>query len=300
MKKKKIIVFLRGGIGNQLFQYATARALALDNNCELVLDDWSGFVRDKLYRRKFELKHFKTQARLVSKLEIASFFLYRLNNRIFKIPTKFIKNYFGIQILTDIDYTKYLPELKEVNLKNCTYIDGLWQSPKYFENYKQLLQKELMPPRPVSKKFLNIGEKMISEESVAIGIRLYEEVSEEYLTSTGKIKKSLNINKAIDKIKTKIPNANFYIFCTKDDKILNELELPKNTMKITAENGFADTVNTLWLLSQCKHHIITNSTFYWWGAWLSNYKHYRSKQLIFAANNFFNKDIISSKWYTFN
>ena len=82
--------------------------------------------------------------------------------------------------------------------------------------------------------------------------------------------------------KKKIPNANFYIFCTKNDKFLDKLELPKNTMRITAENGFADAVNTLWLLSRCKHHVITSSTFYWWGAWLSSKIYQANKQIIYS------------------
>jgi len=297
--KKKIIVYLRGGIGNQLFMYATARALSLKNDAELVVDDWSGFVSDKVYNRSFELKNFKIQARSVSKFEILFFLFYRLNNRIFKSPIKLSKNFFRMQILTETE-EKYLPELKDITLKNFNWLYGLWQSPKYFENYKEILFKELMPPEPISQKFLEIGKKMISEESVAVGIRMYEEmalgkISEEY----PKIKSSLEINNVLNKIKNEIPNAKFYIFCTKNFKFLDELKLPKNSIKITAENGFADTVNTLWLLSQCKHHVATNSSLYWWGAWLSNYKHYKSKQLIFAHKKFFNKNGIPENWITF-
>ena len=299
MKKKKIIVFLRGGIGNQLFMYATARALSLKNDAELVVDDWSGFIIDKVYKRSFELKNFKIQARLVSKFEILFFLFYRLNNRIFKSLTKLSKIFFGIQILTETDLAKYLPELKDITLKNCNWLNGLWQSPKYFENYKEILYKELIPPEPISQKFLKIGRKMISEESVAVGIRLYEERPKNYSGPDDKIKRSLEINNVLNKIKNEIPNANFYIFSIKNSKFLNELKLPKNTMKITAENGFDDTVNTLWLLSQCKHHVMTNSSFYWWGAWLSNCKHYKSKQLIYVYKNFFNKNAIPKNWITF-
>jgi hypothetical protein len=299
MKKKKIIVYLRGGIGNQLFMYATARALSLKNDAELVVDDWSGFVRDKLYDRSFELKNFKIQARLASKFEIISFLFYRLNKRIFKSPVKLSKKFFCMQILTETDAAKYLPELKDITLKGCNWLNGLWQSPKYFEHYKEILYKELMPPEPISQKFLKLGRKMISEESVAVGIRLYEDRPKYYSGPDDKIKNSIEINNVLNKIKNEIPNAKFYIFCTKNFKFLDELRLPENTLKVTAENGFEDTVNTLWLLSQCKHHVITNSSFYWWGAWLSNYKHNKSKQMIFAFKNFSNKNIIPENWITF-
>ena len=58
--------------------YATARALALDNDSELVVDNWTGFIRDKIYKRKFQLNDFQIQARLTSKLEILLFLLYQL------------------------------------------------------------------------------------------------------------------------------------------------------------------------------------------------------------------------------
>lgn len=297
--KKKIIAYLRGGIGNQLFQYATARALALDNDSELVLDNWSGFIRDKIYKRKFELNELKIQARLASKFEILYFLFYRLINRILKTKPKFKKNFLKAQILTETNDAKYyLSELNNINLNTFNWLDGHWQSPKYFEHYKQLLQKELMPPKPISEKFLKVGEKMIVEESVAIGIRLYEEEPKEILVKNSKIKKSFEINNAINKIKKKISNVNFYLFCTKNDKFLEELELPKNTMKITAENGFEDAVNTLWLLSRCKHHVITSSTFYWWGAWLSSKIHQDNKQIIYS-DELDNLDGIPKNWNRF-
>ena len=62
-KKVKVIVRVRGGLGNQLFCYAAARRLALINNAELVIDDVTGFVRDKKYKRKYMLDHFNISVR---------------------------------------------------------------------------------------------------------------------------------------------------------------------------------------------------------------------------------------------
>ena len=58
-------------------------------------------------------------------------------------------------------------------------------------------------------------------------------------------------------------------------------------------------MDKIWLLSQCKHHIFNNSTFYWWGAWLSSINHKHSDQDIFASDNFLNDNIVLNKWKKF-
>ena len=60
----KLIVQLQGGLGNQMFQYATARSISLDNNLDLVIDDWTGFFRDTHYQRKYELNNFQIKGRI--------------------------------------------------------------------------------------------------------------------------------------------------------------------------------------------------------------------------------------------
>jgi len=77
------------------------------------------------------------------------------------------------------------------------------------------------------------------------------------------------------------------------------ITLPENSNYLTHDDGFVGTNERLWLLTQCKHHIFTNSSYYWWGAWLSEANFLNEKQLILAADNFINIDGIPDKWKKF-
>ena len=108
-----------------------------------------------------------------------------------------------------------------------------------------------------------------------------------------------DINLAVKRMRSNHPNAKFFIFCTHRSPLIDQLDLPANSVSVTQDDGFNGTIESLWLLSQCRHHILTNSSYYWWGAWLSSATHNSIKQHIIAADNFSNYDILCRDWETF-
>jgi len=295
---RKIIVYLRGGLGNQMFQYSLGRVLARDNNCELVLDNWSGFIRDQ-YRRKYELHNFPIKARMIKPSERFPILIYRIKKRLFNQNENFQENIFNSIIINETE-NKFLSNISNIQFKQNIWLNGYWQSPLYFNHYENMLKKELRPPIPKSNKILKLGEQMKNNNSVAIGIRIYEESNDPSSHSKNrKIKSAEEINSVIERLKKKHQNAKFYLFCTYDSPFLKELDLPKNTISIFTNNEPKRHMDKIWLLSQCKHHIFNNSTFYWWGAWLSSINHKHSDQDIFASDNFLNENIVLNKWKKF-
>ena len=299
----KIIVQLRGGLGNQLFQYATSKAISLDNDIKLFIDTFSGFKRDYEFNRKFELDNSTISGKVAKNFSIFPIYLFLFKNRFNKSIPKLRDKIFNFHYIHENEF-QYLPQIKQGLLGKSTYIIGSWQSYKYFEHHKNLLYKELQPLIPKNKKYLQIGQEMKNTNSVALGLRLYEEASNPNLTikstsKNGKIKNIREISNAIKKIQSQIPEAKFYIFCTHNSAIFSEFNLPKDTKWITAEEGFDDTRDTLWLLTQCRNHLFTHSSYYWWGAWLSEVVYKESKQLILAADNFLNEHTIPERWETF-
>jgi hypothetical protein len=295
----KLFVYLSGGLGNQLFQYATARALSIHYEMELVVDDWSGFVRDYAYKREYELDNFSIKARkttLMEKLPIWIYlFTYRKHRR---VGSLFKKHWFG-SFLTEM-YRDFQPIFDIERKKNNIWLVGYWQSPKYFMNYSEVLRYELMPPVPKIEKFVDLGEQMFNGESVAVGVRLYEESSDPSAhAKDGRVKTLEEIRLVIDTMNKLLPNSKFYVFCTHRSSLLDKIGLPVNSVFVTHDDGYEGTIERLWLLSRCKHHIITNSSFYWWGAWLSGYVHNTNSQKIYAANNFVNDDCLMENWETF-
>jgi hypothetical protein len=185
-------------------------------------------------------------------------------------------------------------------LTNSTWLIGYWQTSKYFVSYEPLLRKELMPPVPISGPFLALRDLIQSCESVAIGIRLYEESNDPASHAhEGKIKTATDVNKAIVRVLDSRPNAKFFVFCTHRANYLADLDLPADTIFVTGDDGYKDSVDCMWLLAHCKHHIFTNSSYYWWGAWLSEAMHKKEEQLIFAADNFINTDGLCGHWQRF-
>ena len=297
MNKSNLYLYLRGGLGNQMFQYATARALSLSNNATLVIDSRSGFVRDFTYKRSYELDSFCTQSRKILPHEVFPIWLYRWHYRKTNRRPILLKNFwFGSFISEPV--SAWIPSFDQIILKDNTWLVGYWQSPHYFSKISSLICQELMPPPCKEFCFNLISNKILNCESVALGIRLYEESKDPLSHSSSRSLKSISeIQLAVDNMLSSRPNSTFFVFCTHRSSLLQQLKLPSDTVFLIGDEGYSNPVATLWLLTLCRHHIITNSSFFWWGAWLSQTHHF--DQSIFAANNFINQDSICNHWRTF-
>jgi len=295
---KKVIVQPSGGLGNQMFQYAAAYGLAKKNSAELVVDYWSGFYRDHEYKREYELELLPISARRATKFEILKSIIFRIYNK--KSGNMYdFTSFFNEDFIFESNQ-KYLPEIVNYSFKRSLYVSGHFQSEKYFSNNRIDISREFCISNSSKLNFNRIGERMRQQESVAIGIRLYEESKDPMSHAKERKRKYISdINKVIDKILSKHRDAIFYIFCTHNSNILQELNLTNSAEFILHDNGFEGTIDRLWLLSQCKHHVFNNSSFYWWGAWLSQFNYIGETQSIYAADNFINVDSIPDNWELF-
>lgn len=284
-----------------MFQYAAARAVSLRAGADLVLDNWSGFVRDTQYRRHFELGSFSTGARIARPLERLPIWLYRVQNKVFRQRSvAALSRTYGRFFVED--ETSYMPEIDQVKIEDSLWLVGYWQSPKYFSDCAGQLLLELNPSQPNSVAFIRLGERMRQEESVAIGVRLYEEsTNPEAHARNGKIKTVADVRSAIERVILRYPSARLYVFCTHKASFFDQLELPEGSVFVTHDDGYRGSIDRLWLISQCRHHILTNSSYYWWGAWLSEntYPGNVANRAIIAADNFINRDALCEHWETF-
>jgi len=262
--RNKIIVRIRGGLGNQLFGYAFGKNLSMQNNCELVLDYYNAFEYDKYkYKRKFELNKFNTHFSYANNYQL----LYPFE----KIQRNILKFYSFFKIE---DYKIYLENFtfgydnKYENLKpiKFRFFDGMWQSEKYFYKIKKILQKEINPKYELDKKNQMILNEIKDTNSIGMHVRFFDNI---FSTEYHNVSKNYYDN-AINYIKKRIKNPKFYIFSDDPKNIKFKINLNQINFKIVDKNlDNQDNYKDLLLMKECKNFIIANSTFSWWAAWLA-------------------------------
>jgi len=266
MKKKKIIVILRGGLGNQLFTYAFAKSLAIKNNFELVLNYKSGFKYDLKYKRKYLLNFFNHTARLASNNEMLMPFHRLRRTLIIKLNNYFpsIMPFYLLQ--KDVAYDQNLINIK---LNRTTIIDGCWISEEYFKDINLIIQNEFEINFELPRTLLPLNLSIKQSNSVAIHIRWFNKVDE---NETHNLTSNYYKN-AIEEMSKKVSNPYFFIFTDEPEFVnkkinLNEFNFTLINNKLFNNNELIDFI----LMKSCKYFIIANSTFSWWAAWLSDFE----------------------------
>lgn len=296
--KNKIYLYMCGGLGNQLFQYAAAKNLAIKNNAQLIIDTGTGFITDFRDFWKFSLNK-KKLINVQFKKFIYFFLIFRIIKKIFKLKKIFYK-FFSFFVINEINENKFNLKIYNYNITRNLHLMGYFQSSKYFEENKKSIIKEILPSPAKKKNFINIKKYMVQSDSVALGIRLHETMPQSIAYKVGGIVSTSFYKIAIRSLLKKIKKPKFFIFSTKNlhiDQVLLNIDDIKKYPKyiITEENGYTGSANdNLWLLSFCKNHIFSNSTFYWWGAYFSTFRY--KKQIITCSGNFPNADSCPDNW----
>ncbi|MCF6276337.1 MAG: alpha-1,2-fucosyltransferase [Candidatus Magasanikbacteria bacterium] len=279
-----IVIKLKGGLGNQLFQYAFGSLLASKRKEELFLDkDILGAKKDSY--RQCGLKHFNIGNSIVTFNEVQKI------KYPFGIISKIWRGFKG-KILK-IHNVGWNPRI--LNSKK-SYFDGYWQSYKYPKIIREKLLKELTLKNPIKDKYYNILEKINNSNSISLHVRRGDYVNNQ---KTAKVHNICNLEyyeKAIEKISKKIDSPIFFIFSDDIGWVKNNLKIKNSTFFVSDTN--IEDYEELIIMSKCKHNIIANSTFSWWGAWLNQNK---TKIVIAPAkwNNKYQKkykDLIPPSW----
>lgn len=261
---RKLIVRLKGGLGNQLFSYAAARRLASINSAELIIDPISGFENDTIYKRTYQLHHFNIHTRFATPFERMEPFKRKRKDFLMALGKKqsFQHRKYIFQEQTTFD--KRLLELK---FKNTRFIDGYWQSEKYFKDIEPMIREEFTLRKDLDPINNEVLEKISSRKSIALHFRWFDDPETNKQNNVGKE----YYMKAIDMIKSKIYTPHFFVFSDNIQAALDILSLKKEEFTIVNHNSSQNTAyKDLWLMSKCKSIIMANSSFSWWAAWLAD------------------------------
>jgi hypothetical protein len=286
-----IIVKLISGLGNQLFQYAIARQLAIKNNVSLKLD--ISFYRDQSLR-SYRLDKYNISATIADTGD--------LNNvlGVYTDPTVYGKIYRKVEkhlpkqykrLYKESEWWAYEPELLKIT--DRTYLDGYWQHYKYYEYLDKRIFDELTLKDAGELSQHTISKAVQQDESsVSIHIRRGDYITDNEANKLMGILPMEYYQRAIKHIREKVKTPSFYVFS-------DDLDWAKDNLRIDGAVSFADIDNgskdylELDLMSKCRHNIMANSSFSWWGAFLNR----NADKVVVSPSQWIRQEAINKKTF---
>jgi hypothetical protein len=258
-----IVVQLMGGLGNQMFQYAAGRRLSHVRHLPLKLDiSWFKGKQD----RRYSLSSFNTQENFATDADLAKFRELEFRPSIQRIVLA-LKN--SCPLFSSLKVKeRYVWENPALLMtKGDLYLEGYWQNEQYFKDIKDIIHHEFTFKNTPERKNAVLSEQISNCESVSVHIRRGDYVSNPVTLQFHGILPLEYYQKSLARIMESVENSHFYVFS--DDPIWprDNLRIQDPVTYIT-HNGPDKDYEDLRLMSLCKHHIIANSSFSWWAAWL--------------------------------
>lgn len=279
---------LMGGLGNQMFQYAAARSLSLhtDITVKFHFDDPYKFVK-----RTYNLKVFNGQVEMASKKELSNT----------KPKRRWEKKWWQLQgknpnasLVTEKKDYEFDSDF--FNIPDGSYLYGFWQSELYFKNCETAIRKDFAFINEPSNVNIYWLQKIQACNAVSVHIRRGDYISVAVANTIHGICGMDYYNKAINYIKERIEAPVLFFFSDDIEWVKQHMKVPLPCFYVDA-NDESTNYEDLRLMSACKHHIIANSSFSWWGAWLNA----NSEKIVLAPekwlnNNISTPDLIPSNW----
>ncbi|MFN3751977.1 MAG: alpha-1,2-fucosyltransferase [Thiobacillus sp.] len=290
-----IILQVIGGLGNQMFQYAAGRALSILRGVPLHLDV-SGFTGYGLHQG-FELEHvFSCPVTLAEPQEVRAFLGWqssRLARRIFARPAlRFLRNrHFMVE-----PHFHYWPGICNVPLP--TYLMGYWQSERYFADVAQTIRTDFTFRQPMTGRNHELAEEIGAVNAVSLHVRRGDYANNLRTKATHGVCPLDYYEAAIRYIAERVEAPHYFVFSDDMEWVRANLRSQFPCSYVDHNQG-AESYNDMRLMSLCKHHIIANSSFSWWGAWLNP----RDDKVVVAPKNWFannndTKDLLPFGWAT--
>jgi len=292
----RVIVRLFGGLGNQLFQYAAGRAASIPSGRELVLDPWHLAT---LNERSYALAPFRVAARLANPRDIPRCLRPEDGRR----PSRLVRSLRrrlgspGITVCRE-SASCQSPEL--LPAPGTMYLVGYWQSEKYFVDQEDIIRGDLRLRKPLTERNAAAAEELGRLQSVALHVRRGDYVRNPEANRYHGVCGIDYYERAIAFLEDTYSDLRYFVFTDDPEWVHAEMHLPI-PFTVCDWNGTHEAHLDLNLMSACRFHVIANSTFSWWGAWLGS----RPGKDVIAPHRWFagadparhpTDDLIPSSW----
>lgn len=296
-----VAVRVKGGLGNQMYQYAMARSIQMKTNKNLIIDT-SFYKNYKLWNYGLDIFNLNTDNTVEANVKYRDLFElglildYKLNGyysniNIMDIEQKLLeskdimeesrlKGYY----FENEDREQLFNESLLYSNESKIYLDGYFENHKYYEGMQKILREDFKVIKNINEKAKILLNDIKNENSVCLHVRRGDKA---YCKETNEVHGVCSIeyfNNAVEILTSKASNLRFYIFS-------DDIEWVKKNIKL--ENGiYVDRTMTTYnyedfeLMKNCKHFIISNSSFSWWAAWLGEFE----QKIVIAPQKLYAKE----------
>ncbi len=297
-----IISCIVGGLGNQLFQYAVGKHLAMRNNETLTVD----YGLFQCHRQRHpQLFHFNVDCREIDDLNFASSAETEMRSH-FKLPpaqrslarrvARQLRSRLWRRPLVSAPlFWEKSPRFDAalLDLEAPVRLIGFWQSEKYFLGIESTIRRDLQIKAEYLKNTDRVLEKIGRTRAVSVHFRRGDYVGLNKFEMRNPLDYYQN---AVKDMAQHVEDATFYVFSDDVAWVKQHFQSPHRMVYVN-EDGVLTDVEELHLMKSCRHHIIANSTFSWWGAWLNPDPHKR----VYAPRIWFNddkdySDVVPENW----
>lgn len=287
-----IIVQLLGGLGNQMFQYAAGKRLATEKGTKFKLDI-SSYKSETL--RAYKLHHFKITADIATQEECDYFIATNIQGKIRRLLERQLLPRSRRHIY--YEKTPYQFESAILHTPKQVYLKGYFQNENYFKSVESIIRNDFNIITPSNEVNRAIAERIRNVEAVSVHIRRGDYATNPQTRVVHGLLPLQYYKNAIEKIAQEVDKPHFFIFSDDPDWAKEHLQLTFPTIWINHNDAQHD-YEDLQLMSLCQHHIIANSSFSWWGAWLSsnlNKKVYAPERWL-LDNSIDFTDVVPHQW----
>lgn len=293
-----IIVKLRGGLSNQMFQYAAGRRLAHIHNTELKLDIGCYLhPPSDATPRNFELDKFCVKFSIASKNELIGLDGIK-RTPIVDLPIAIFRKFKPLAKFISEKHFHFDESVLHLNNNVCLF--GYWVSEKYFKDIESIIRKEFVLKNVLAGINKKTAQIISDCNSVSVHVRRGDYVSNQKINLIHGTCGVEYYIKCFEFICQRVKNPVFFVFS--DDIKWAKENFPKDKQFHFIENNTGlDSCEDIRLMSLCKHNVIANSGFSWWGAWLNN----NQNKIVCSPAKWFNntdyntKDVVPFGWEKF-
>ena len=288
-----IIIRLKGGMGNQIFQYAFGRKLAQSIGTDLVMDLSSLLDRSKgkdFVYRDYDLTAFNVKEQFLTQPQLLRTFYRSKSSLVTKVIRKRLNN--GRRFVREAHF-HYQPSLLQEASDNTIY-EGWFQSPRYFEGIEAELRQELTFKHTLLAQSQALLQRIQSTNSVCLNVRRTDFLKVSNLNTT-------NLDyflRAAEEIASRVSNPEFFVFSDDVEWCRENIKLAYPVQVVDHSHKGIKFTNYMQLMSACQHFIIPNSSYAWWAVWLNE----QPNKIVIAPKNWFTdpkidtSDLVPKEW----